>query len=61
VYEGMNENESLRVEGAGDTLDRPVVTLGAAGGEDDLVGLGVDALRDYAPGVFDGVAGLLGA
>ena len=39
----------------------PVVAFGTAGGEDDLVGLSIDALRDHAAGVFDSMAGLLGA
>jgi len=51
----------LRIEASGRALDGPVVALSSAGGEDDLMGLCANALRDYASGVFDSLAGLLGA
>ena len=38
----------------GDALDREVVRLGGARGEDDLVGLGVQRRGDGGPGAIDG-------
>ena len=49
----------FRIEGSGRALDGPVIALSTTGGKDDLVGHGVDALRDYAPGILDSMPGLL--
>ena len=62
VLDGGDENSgALRVFFAAlpvDALDREVVRLGAAGGENNFGGVGSDGAGDAFAGVFDGGAGV---
>ncbi len=50
---------ALLPEADGHALDGVVVGLGAAGGEDHLLGVGVDQRRYLGPGLFQGRGGRL--
>ena len=54
---GGDDVPALGLVGVGRAAHRPVVRLGAAAGEVDLVGLGVQRRGDLTAGLFHGLAG----